>query len=178
MRKPFTDMKAHWLLGLQLAALSMGGEPTLRPAGTHADLPLLAGLTEFIYWPGAAAPQQRLIVGMVGYAEPAQISLLEAVSGRRLELRPVSLVSQMRGCHVVLFGRLAAEHMEGYLLALKGEPVLTAAAIPGFARMGGMVELSGAPHGRRFLVNLAAARLAGFRMRPGLISVAELLPRE
>lgn len=171
-------MKAHWLLVLQLAIGTLSGEPAVRAAGVNSNVPLVARLTQFILWPSAAGPHERLIVGMVGFAEPAQAGLMDPVSGRRLELRPVSQISQMRACHMVVFGRISSPQVEVYLQALKGEPVLTAAAIPGFARMGGIVELGGVAHGRRFLVNLAAARQAGFRMLPGLISVADLLPRE
>lgn len=171
-------MKAHRLLAWQLAIWTLSGEPALRPAAVNSEVPLVARLTQFIVWPSAAGPHERLIVGMVGYAEPAQTGWKEPVSGRRLELRPVAQISQMRTCHMVVFGRISSPQVEGYLQALKGEPVLTAAAIPGFARMGGIVELSGAGHGRRFLVNLAAARQAGFRMLPGFISVADLLPLE
>lgn len=149
----------------------------MRPSPLRLDAPFMDGLAQFIQWPGAAVHNQHLIVGIVGYAEPPQSPPAPGQS-RRLEFRPVSLISQMRECHVVLFGRVAAMQVEAYLQALRAEPVLTVAAMPGFARMGGMVEFTGLPNGRKLLVNLVAARRSGFRLHPGLMSVADFLPQE
>jgi len=170
-------MKARWLLGLLLAGLGLRAETAMRSSPLRLDVPFMAGLTQFIEWPGAAGHHQRLIVGIVGYAEPPQIPP-DPIQSRRLEFRPVSLISQMRECHVVLFGRVAPIQVDAFLQALRTEPVLTVAAIPGFARMGGMVEFTGLAQGRKFLLNLVAARRSGFRIHPGLMSVADFLPQE
>ena len=45
-------------------------------------------------------------------------------------------------CHIVFFGNISQDKMEKILNDLKDVPTLTVSDIPGFANMGGIVELS------------------------------------
>lgn len=171
-------MLSYWVLLLVFAATGLKGE-SLPPAnGLRGEFPVLTQLLHFIQWPGGAASGERLIVGLAGYGEQPAPEVYRKAASRPVEFRAVSTAAQMRECHVVLFGLLSGSRMETLLEALHGQPVLTIAAIPGFARMGGMVELPALTEGHRLTVNLMAARRSGFRIHPGLVGVAEFLRRE
>lgn len=171
-------MFSHWALLVVFVATGLKGENLGSASGLRAELPVLTQLLHFIQWPEAPAGGERLIVGLAGYAEQPAAELYRKAANRPVEFRAVQSAAQMRECHVVLFGLLFTGRMEGLLRALNGLPVLTIAAIPGFARMGGMVELPALSEGHKLTVNLIAARRSGFRIHPGLVSVAEVLRRE
>jgi hypothetical protein len=68
-------------------------------------------------------------------------------------------------------GRLAA-----ILDKVKGQPTLTVADTEGFARAGVMVGLVRTDTRIVFEVNLAPTRQSGFRMTPGFLLLATLVP--
>ncbi|MFN7932966.1 MAG: YfiR family protein [Bryobacteraceae bacterium] len=161
-----------------LVVTGLKGESIGAANGLRAELPVLTQLLHFIQWPEATAGGERLIVGLAGYGEQPPAEWYRKAASRPVEFRAVQSAAQMRACHVVLFGLLFSGRLESLLQALSGHPVLTIAAIPGFARMGGMVELPALSEGHKLTVNLIATRRSGFRIHPGLVSVAEFLRRE
>ncbi|MBL8176839.1 MAG: YfiR family protein [Bryobacterales bacterium] len=162
---------------LLLASLLWPAKGVVATSATQFPDPAFMGLLELIHWPGSPLPGQRLIVGVAGFAgvHPATV----VSPGHRLvEFRRVSVIGEMKACHVVVFGRILSSEMPAMLQALQADRVLTVAAVPGFARRGGLVELISAPGRRKITLNSAAARQAGFRIHPTLMRVADFLPRE
>lgn len=170
-------MKLRWTTSLILSAMALQGESAASSPLLPSQKLIVSQLAQFVHWPGGIAAGEPVIIGLAGLPV-AEWNPAFTHSSRNVEFRPVSTIEQMRRCHIVLFGELLAVRLEHVLSTLAAGPVLTVAAIPGFARMGGMVELSTLAAGRRLTVNLNSARRAGFRIHPGLISVAEFLPRE
>ncbi len=117
-----------------------------------------------------------MTVGLVGFG--GKFAAVRPMEEHGLSVRVVSSVERMKECDVLLFAPQAGPRAGGLLRSLAGEPVLTMGAMPGFARMGGMVELPDPGAGRRLTVNLGATRRSGFRVHPGLMGAADFLRRE
>lgn len=167
-------MKTPWIVLLCLTVSLLAGEN-----GTSPDLiwrkPIVHQLAQFIEWPASRPLTGPLIIGIVGNDSPAMATEVEE---RPVEFRHVFSPEQMRRCHVVYFAEPVTARIEQFLESLRGEPVLTVAAVPGFARQGGMVELTRHRLGQHLTINSAATRKAGLRIHPGLWSVANFLSKE
>lgn len=163
---------------------------------------LLYQLARFVEWPAERSqdgdsPANRsqatqtlpppkpepFLIGLAG-VDPIFEDLRRGLEGRRLRGRTVivrraSTLSDMRRNHVLFLGISERPHVRHMLAALRGANVLTVSAIPGFAQLGGMVEIAPQEFSRRLLaVNPAEVRRSGLGLNPSLLSVVSLARTE
>ena len=76
-------------------------------------------------------------------------------------------------------GASEATRLAGILESLRGRPVLTIAETPGFARSGGIINLTTNPDDRiRFEINAGIAKRVGLRLSSKRLDLAEIIPNQ
>ena len=139
----------------------------------------LFNFAKFVEWPGArGAKSTPLVFGVLG-AESVGDSLMSMVAGKSLGGRPIevrlmSRPSELRLCDVLYVGELTTSDLTKVLAALQGSPTLTVGSNPGFAELGGIIELVPAGNRYRFAVSPRAARQAGLKLSAKLLALAEI----
>ncbi|MBL8229182.1 MAG: YfiR family protein [Bryobacterales bacterium] len=171
------------------------------PAKAENRLPtngpeLLYQLARFVEWPAGllqnndksagrtqSSQPEPFLIGLAGF-DPSFENLRRGLEGRRLRGRPVivrraSTLSDMRRSHVLFLGISERPHVRHMLAALRGANVLTVSAIPGFAQLGGMVEIAPQEFSRHLLaVNPAEVRRSGLGLNPSLLNVVSVARTE
>ncbi len=153
-------------LGQPVAAQNAATEQSLRAA-------MVFNFLKFTEFPseGRGDPQRLRLCVSVG--DPQQADALAALSGRKVlnrELVVVRFAGRDDDCHV-LYVELRQRWIAAEEPRFLRRP-LTISAFPGFARDGGMIEISLQENGARFDINLAEGRRAGFRFSPQLLRLA------
>lgn len=96
----------------------------------------------------------------------------------KIKITRISSPAEIGGCNLLFVHSGAAASVPAVLSAAGSKGVLTMSDIRGFARMGGMVELSTREDRRiHMIVNLRAAEQAGLRIQPRMTRLAEVVQR-
>ncbi len=159
-----------------LLTATAGARAEQKLATLEADL--LVQLLQFVEWPGQQVRETAIIVGFAGL-DPVLTSLRnvlkqQQVRGRAVTIRLVHSPEEMRRCDVLFLGVSLREQVRKSLERIRGADVLTVGAFPGFARSGGMVELTANPEKKPLILNPTAARDAGLSFHPGLRFLASV----
>ena len=146
----------------------------------QAKVVLMDKLTRFVDWPQGGDPTRPFILAVLGRT-PFGDELDNYFASRTLKNRSVVIryfqqPAELETCDLLFIcasekGRLAA-----ILDKVKGQPILTVADTEGFARSGVMVGLVRTDSRIAFEVNLGPTRQSGFRMAPGFLQLATLVP--
>ncbi|MBK6744286.1 MAG: YfiR family protein [Hydrogenophilales bacterium] len=100
------------------------------------------------------------------------------VKGRKLHTQTFKGTQVPGNCHMLYVAASEQKRYRGLVRTVRGQAILTVSELPGFARTGGIVELTHA-HGRiRFIINLGLARAAGLEISPRLLALAEVVDQE
>jgi hypothetical protein len=134
----------------------------------------------FATWPGdvLGAPSQPFVICRVG--DDRTGAALEGVvgdrkiSGRRIEVRSPAPGASLVGCHLVWVA-CAQRELPRLFGMLRGKPVLTMSAIPGFAESGGHIQLEKVDDRVRPAINLHAVRAAGLELSSMLLRQARIV---
>ncbi len=140
---------------------------------------LLHKLPEFVYLarkPGNS-PVALCLLGGNPFGDVLDKLTREAGDKPVRTLRQIAGTHQAAGCDVVFVERGEAERVEGILQRLASRGVLTVSDIAGFARLGGMVELTvgGERAGIGIVINRKAARAQGIDFNAQLLRLATLI---
>lgn len=139
---------------------------------------LLYKLPQFVYWPDTAKAQTNLIFCIAG-ANPFGSSLerlaREPVDGRSAEVINLAAIGDSINCDFIFISRSEAANLDMILRKLSGKRMVTVSDIPGFAKAGGMVELtvSGAHVG--VALNRRAAQKQGLEFSAQLLRLAKVV---
>lgn len=140
---------------------------------------LLHKLPEFVYLarkPGNL-PVGLCVFGANPFGDALDRLTREAGDKPARTLRQIAGTHQAGGCDVVFIERGESERVEGILQRLANRGVLTVSDIAGFARLGGMVELTvgGERAGIGIVINRKAARAQGIDFNAQLLRLATLI---
>ena len=168
-----------WLGGALLlgAAVCAGAQSTPE---YQAKVILMDKLTRFVDWPPHPDDQRAFVLAVLGRT-PFGDELDSYFASRSLKNRPVVIhylhqVSELGACDLLFICASEKPRLAAILEQVKGRPVLTVADTEGFAAAGVMVGLVRVGSKVTFEVNLGAAREAGFRMAPGFLQLAKIVP--
>jgi len=146
----------------------------------QAKVVLLDKLTRFVDWPSPAAPGQPFVLAVVGRT-PFGDELDSYFATRRVKNRPVVVqyfrdAAELGPCDLLFICASEKPRLAATLARVRGRAVLTLADTEGFAQAGVMVALVRTEAKVIFEVNLAPVRLSGFRLAPGFLQLAKLVP--
>ncbi len=165
------------LLGLLTAtcAHATADEDELKLAFTY-------NLARFVTWPDRDdkdADDFRLCV----MGDDAYRMATDNLSNRRVGEQPISVVAIERPADAtgqcdLLYLPNVVDDADAFVTSVDAEPVLTVSDAPGFAELGGIVELSRRSDRVAMRINVEASRRAGLTISSQLLSLATLVANE
>jgi len=168
-RRAVTGAFAVALLAMQPGALSADGlEYQVKAA-------FLFNFLKFVEWPPAPAGAPW-VIGVLGH-DPFGEMLDETVrgkivSGRSIEVRRYSKLSDAKDCSILFIGR--GEYLRTGIPAMQ-PGLLTVGEAPGFLKSGGAISFYLEDNRVRFEIRPEAARAAGLRMSAQLLKLGRAL---
>ncbi|GAB4243146.1 MAG: hypothetical protein OHK0028_21680 [Deltaproteobacteria bacterium] len=129
---------------------------------------------KFVEWPPSAfrSPEDPLVLSVLGDDRIASsLASLDGkkVSGRRVVVRKVPVLSSLDRCHVLFVGASERAELAPVLGAVQRWPVLTVADFDGFAGRGGAVGFLRRDDRVGFEINEETARKAGLKISAKLL---------
>lgn len=167
------------LRALMLAALAAAGASTLfaQPLLEYqVKAAYLYNFAKFVEWPDGPADQNGVIIlGVLGKNTAAVVERAlgsKNLNGRRLIVKWVSTLPEMKTCHILFISSEEKKRQEETIRALADAGVLLVGETEGFIERGGMVNFVREQNRVRFQVNVTAAEKAGLRISSRLLTVA------
>ncbi len=129
---------------------------------------------KFVEWPASAfhSPEAPIVVSVLGNdPTAASLSSLDGkkVSGRRVIVRKVPVLSEMEKCHVLFVGASEKAELAPVLGAVQRWPVLTVGDFEGFAGRGGTIGFIRQDNRVGFEINEESARKTGLKVNAKLL---------
>jgi len=160
---------------------------TLTPAisrsqNVHDEMgELLFNITKFVQWPWDLIGDRNQITFAIFGDDDLTGVLATALStknvnGRRVFVRCVGRVQDLKNCQIVYISTSQEERVREVLDALRGQSVLTVAHLQGFAAEGGMVEFAQDTLRARFSINLSSVKRARLTISSKLLVLATIVP--
>jgi hypothetical protein len=172
------------VLALALAAaLSMPGwAGAAEPAAdleSEVKAAFLYNFAKFVEWPPDAFPEPSAPLAFCVYGDDPVSASLDAVTrgetlnGRRLVVRRLRDLLQVRECHVLFISAAEKGRLPEALSALRDARVLTVGEGQGFLDKGGMIRLFLQQNRMRFDINLDAAEACALKISSKLLRLAQ-----
>jgi len=162
-------------------AAARAAEPRA-PTEIEVKAAFLYHFAQLVSWPKAA--QGPVVVAVVG-RDPFGDRLEATIGGETVRGRPIQIERAARprdlaaAPDVLFVGAATLPEAQALLVDVARAPVLTVAAVGGFAGGGGMVEFRVTPDARvAFDIDLRAVEKAGLSMSSQLLKLARIVKRE
>jgi hypothetical protein len=154
-------------LSLPVQAGAVPGEAEVKAA-------FVFNFIKFVQWPSSAfrSPEDPILLSVLGNdTTGAALSSLDGkkVSGRRVVVRKVPVLSGLERCHVLFVGASEKKALAPVLRAAQGWPVLTVADFEGFAGRGGTIGFVRQDDRVGFEISEEAARKVGLKVDAKLL---------
>jgi hypothetical protein len=139
----------------------------------------LSQFPNFIEWPDGAFPLPKspfviCVFGDFSFGTSlAEAARKETFHGRKLEVRWVRKIPELRACQILFVSHSEAARYGQVLAAVANQQVLTVGETSDFLKAGGAVCFSFEKEVLQFEVNLAAASGAGLKMNSRLLTLAK-----
>ena len=165
------------LVGLLTAtcAHATAAEDELKLAFTY-------NIARFVTWPDQASEETETFRLCVTGVDAYRMAV-ENLANRRVGESPISVVAIQRPadatgqCDLLYLPNLV-DDADAFVSELDAEPVLTVSDAPGFAELGGIIELTRRSDRVAMRINVEASRRAGLTISSQLLSLATLVTNE
>jgi hypothetical protein len=133
----------------------------------------------FVEWPEAAFSSSKnsfniCVYGTFSFGPSlAEAARSETFHGRKVQLRLVSKIKELRACQVLFVSRSESRRYAQVLAEVAGSQVLTVGETYDFLSAGGAVCLSFEKQALQLEVNLTAVTRAGLTVSPQLLTLAK-----
>lgn len=181
MRPGFRYLSATLALILFLASqIQMASAAGTAVSEYAVKSALLLKLSRFVYFPQEQDDQQRqlCVLGQNPFGNILDQLNQASDAANQLRLQFLSSAQQARTCHFVFISQSERRRLSAILKQLEDQALVTISDIRGFARNGGMIELSLASDSDTQLnifINRQAARQQGMGFNAQLLRLATLV---
>jgi hypothetical protein len=130
-------------------------------------------------WSAADAAKEPFTIGILGddpfgdYFDKAVNG--ELVNGHPIRIQRARYPEELSGCQIVFISASESARLDALLARLAGQPMLTVADEPDFARRGGMIGFIKESGKVRFEINLRAAEKARLKLSSKLLQVGKIV---
>lgn len=100
------------------------------------------------------------------------------IKGRSVRVRSLQNAQTPERCHVLYIARSKSVYLTDIIDILRYKPVLSISELPGFSRLGGVIELFSKNDRTRFIINLTNARKARLELSSHLLRLAVVVNNE
>ncbi len=135
-------------------------------------------LPQFVYWPDNSSARNNLVFCVLGnnpFGKTLESLAQEPIGGRTAEIVNLAAVGDGTACDFIFISRSESASVETLLRKLSGKRVVTVSDIPGFARAGGMVELTVSDDRLGVTLNRKAAQKQGLEFNAQLLRLAKVV---
>ncbi len=139
---------------------------------------IVCNLSQFVIWPrdaGAGETRAYCLLGEDPIAGALERLCRKSDREEGKVFRQIDSPDAAAGCHVLFVSPELAYRAPHMIGRLAQTPVFTVSDIPGFAQMGGMVEIVSTTERVNFHINLDAARRAGLTIKAPLLQIARVI---
>ena len=175
--------RRNWWLGALLALALSGSnfcahadQPSISEYGLKAVL--FFKLPQFVYRPDSGNAQNSLIFCVLGnnpFGKALEQLAREAIDRRAVEIVNLAAIGDGIVCDFIFISRSESASVEFILRKLDGKRIVTVSDVPGFARMGGMVELTVSGEHVGVTLNRRAAQKQGLEFSAQLLRLAKMV---
>ncbi len=165
------------VLGIPFAAVR-GDDAASREYQIKAAF--LYKFANFVKWPAEAfsAENSPIILGVLG-KDPFGAVLDQTLKGneaggRSFVVKRFKDIKEMTPCHILFVSPSEQKNFSQILGAVQGA-VLTVSDVPGFAKLGGIINLPSENNKIRVEVNLERSKKAGLKINSQLLGIATLV---
>ncbi len=150
---------------------------------THADrlkAAFLYNFVKFTDWPDEAFADSDTPLKLCTFGAEGLHSALHQVQGKKVKSRilttrhPAS-AAELDECHLIFFGAAEWPELEKMIKDMNHRPVLTVSEVPGFTRLGGIINLKTVNGKIRIEINVAAAEAVGLRFSSKLLRLSKVV---
>ncbi|MFC1736933.1 YfiR family protein [Candidatus Hydrogenedentota bacterium] len=145
---------------------------------------LILKFAKYVVWPekvfkNSEEPIVIVILGKDPFKDKIdKIVAKKKVHGRKLEVKRLKKVGDLKNCHVLFVSRSEKTRLTPILDAVASKSVLTIADMDGFAKKGGIVNLKTVKNKIRFQVNVDAAKQAQLKINSQLLKLSDIVESE
>ncbi len=148
----------------------------IRPTAWEVKAAYLYNFGKFVRWPGLAQSRASFDICVVG-KNPFGSALQSIVSGEKIDganivVKNSTSLQDAGHCRIFFVSSSEENRIKPILAAARQSNVLTVSDVPGFAQLGGMIELVNQEENIRFAVNLSGINEAGLTVSSELLKVA------
>ncbi|MFA7239508.1 MAG: YfiR family protein [Sulfuricellaceae bacterium] len=137
---------------------------------------LLFKLPQFVYWPDGATPRNPQIFCVLGanpFGKILEKLAREPVDAHTAEIVKLAAIGDNIQCDFLYISRSESAGMETIIRKLVGKRMVSVSDIPGFAKAGGMVELTVSGERVGVMLNRKAAQKQGLEFNAQLLRLAK-----
>jgi len=177
---PLLSRTQAWSIGAAVAAALAWQLPVL--AGQHATTAeadikaaFLFNFTKFVEWPARASSGAFQICTLADPAFDAVLARIlvgESTSGRAIVRATPETPDFAQGCHILFIGSGEGPHIDRWVAAVRGQPVLVVGESKAAEDAGAQITFIIEDNRVRFDVNEDAASRAGLKVSSQLLRVA------
>jgi len=183
MRVAWPASRRGWWLGallaLTLPGISLNARADQAAISEYSlKAVLFFKLPQFVYWPDAANVRGSLIFCILGnnpFGKALEQLAREPIDGRPVEIVNLAAVSDGIVCDFIFISRSESASVETIIRKFAGKRVVTVSDIPGFAKAGGMVELTVSGERIGVTLNRRAAQKQGLEFNAQLLRLAKVV---
>ncbi len=150
---------------------------------THADrlkAAFLYNFVKFTDWPDEAFANSDTPLKLCTFGAEGLHSALHRVQGKKVKSRilttqhPAS-AGELDECHLIFFGATEWPELEKMIKHMNHRPVLTVSEVPGFTRLGGIINLKTVSGKLQIEINVTGAEQAGLRFSSKLLRLSNVV---
>lgn len=179
MRRSMSTLRWLSTVGLLLAVVGVATPAQAQRQLDEYDVKgaFLYKLIKFVEWPPSARGSGTVVIGVFGRDAFDDVLgvVTKAKKGgpREVEVRQLSQVKDVRGCHIVFIAESEARRTLDILREVGNAGILTVGETPSFLRDGGVVRFYVEGNRVRFQIDSVAAQVSGLKISAQLLSLAK-----
>jgi hypothetical protein len=140
--------------------------------------------SQYIQWPENSDMKdlsKPFVIGVIGknpfgpILEKAYSQEEYKIKNKKVEIRFISKMEEIEGCHILFISKFFKEELEEILDLTRKKPILTIAETKGYAERGVLFNLYISKNEIRFEINTAALRESQLIVDSQLLSVARII---
>lgn len=164
---------------------SLGFEAHAQVSSVSSEYLIKAGFiynfANLVQWPSNAFAQadSPIVIGILG-EDPFGTVLDRVLAGKKVNgrvflVKRLKSIPDLKECHIVFVSSSEMTHLVEAIHLVKGMPILTIGEIPGFAKLGGIINLVLEDNKVHFEVNVEAAKEADLNISSRLLALARIV---
>ena len=148
------------------------------PSESRRKAAFLSVFPSFVDWPDGAfasadSPLTTCVLGDFRFGTTlAEVSRDSTPHGRRIAVKWIRNDQQIRGCHILFVSSSELPHYSKVIATVQGTSTFTVGETADFISAGGMLAIAFEHDAIQFVVNLASAKEAHFRVSSRLLALA------